>query len=762
MGKESKLNIRLKLLVVALGVTWGGLAGAATLGNISVLSGRGQPLQAEIELTLADAAEADGLVVKVFAPETYWNPDVVLPESALRDVSAHTEKRSNGSYVVKLASSSPVDTQQLALLAEVDSSAGKAVREYIVPWPHSHAPTAPIAKSGESEAASVLVKPGDNLNKIARANKPDEVSMERMLVALYRANPRAFSGKNMNRLQAGKVLRMPTDDELAAVTQPAARRDVHVHVADWNAYRRKVSGSLSEPDTAVSERESSGKVGSAVSARDAADDSSHQEVLKLSKGDAPGADKSAAEVKSLKEKLHAMEEDLIARDQALQESKDRIAMLEKNNREMQRLLELKSAAVPEPASAPATPTETAAPVAQSAPEAAEVAAPPSVEPVSAVPAAPKVEAEEPVAEKGSNVAKFLWGGAALLLAGLGAFLFMRHRGRKEKPAAKKPAATAPVAPAEELPDTSELLVNTAIAEEGAEALVDMPHEPAPDSVEIPVMPEMAEEDADEPPVQISAAAMAMEVADEQAAQSAADLESGFAALDDLPAMSEPVASDTAESLDEAIFETVPEAEMVQEAPVAAAMDFDIPSFVGEQPQSKVVAVAGEPEIVLEEQSDALPDALDVPQTAEVPVASELAESIARTQDTTPSVAVATPAEISAEPVPTAAKGGDAVELELDIPTIADFTPPEASPLPPLPGMDGVDLNLIDDTNLTEEELHAKGEQWLQVATKLDLARAYQEMGDDAGAREILEEVMAEGDAEQKAMAEQLLQMLTSA
>jgi len=115
--------------------------------------------------------------------------------------------------------------------------------------------------------------------------------------------------------------------------------------------------------------------------------------------------------------------------------------------------------------------------------------------------------------------------------------------------------------------------------------------------------------------------------------------------------------------------------------------------------------------------------------------------------------------------PMAAVAKPAVEelpLELDIPTIADFTPAETPSLPPMPGMDGVNLNLIDDTSLTEEELQAKGEHWLQVATKLDLARAYQEMGDDAGAREILDEVVAEGDAEQKATAQQLLQVLPTA
>jgi pilus assembly protein FimV len=50
-------------------------------------------------------------------------------------------------------------------------------------------------------------------------------------------------------------------------------------------------------------------------------------------------------------------------------------------------------------------------------------------------------------------------------------------------------------------------------------------------------------------------------------------------------------------------------------------------------------------------------------------------------------------------------------------------------------------------------------QWHDAATKLDLAKAYQEMGDVEGAREILQEVLHEGDDQQKAEAQALLSKL---
>jgi pilus assembly protein FimV len=47
----------------------------------------------------------------------------------------------------------------------------------------------------------------------------------------------------------------------------------------------------------------------------------------------------------------------------------------------------------------------------------------------------------------------------------------------------------------------------------------------------------------------------------------------------------------------------------------------------------------------------------------------------------------------------------------------------------------------------------------EVGTKLDLARAYMDMGDPEGARSILEEVVQEGSASQKQEASRLIEAL---
>jgi pilus assembly protein FimV len=50
----------------------------------------------------------------------------------------------------------------------------------------------------------------------------------------------------------------------------------------------------------------------------------------------------------------------------------------------------------------------------------------------------------------------------------------------------------------------------------------------------------------------------------------------------------------------------------------------------------------------------------------------------------------------------------------------------------------------------------------EVGTKLDLARAYMDMGDPDGARNILQEVLAEGSASQKQEARRLIDSLPGA
>ncbi|MDX1670494.1 MAG: FimV/HubP family polar landmark protein, partial [Limnobacter sp.] len=64
-----------------------------------------------------------------------------------------------------------------------------------------------------------------------------------------------------------------------------------------------------------------------------------------------------------------------------------------------------------------------------------------------------------------------------------------------------------------------------------------------------------------------------------------------------------------------------------------------------------------------------------------------------------------------------------------------------------------------DLDLPTEEDDVDEATWQEVATKLDLAGAYVEIGDADGARDLLNEIISKGDSEQVAKAKELLASL---
>ncbi len=87
---------------------------------------------------------------------------------------------------------------------------------------------------------------------------------------------------------------------------------------------------------------------------------------------------------------------------------------------------------------------------------------------------------------------------------------------------------------------------------------------------------------------------------------------------------------------------------------------------------------------------------------------------------------------------------EALGLDLDDDSATDDITPTPAPLSAEDEED-FDLSSLDDVD--------------EVSTKLDLARAYLDMGDHEGTRGILEEVIAEGNDEQKEEANELMSKL---
>ncbi len=195
---------------------------------------------------------------------------------------------------------------------------------------------APIV--GQPNKSEYAVAKGDSLRNIATQMAQPDVSLEQMMIGLYRANPQAFTNNDMNRLKKGQIMRAPTAEELSAIDRASAEKEVQAHVKNWNAYRNKVSGMVAKSAPAKNDNQPSSKVsGKIASVRDQSEANGPRDVVKLSSG-TPGA------VSSGKQSKAAMQEQIIANQKALAESNERIALLEKQLKDAQHLLALRDQA----------------------------------------------------------------------------------------------------------------------------------------------------------------------------------------------------------------------------------------------------------------------------------------------------------------------------------------------------------------------------------------------------------------------------------
>jgi pilus assembly protein FimV len=256
------------------------------------------------------------------------------------------------------------------------------------PAPTESVAERPSAPAPSSSAQSVRVRRGDSLSQIAGNHLASGVSLDQMLVGLYRHNPQAFQGENMNRLKSGVVLNMPTAEQAKSVTTAEARQIIVAQSADFAAYRQRLAGTVTTTAPEKPQRQAAGKV--------------EAEVKDQKQSAAPTPDKLTLSKGGMSNKASAPgTEDRLAKARAQKDSDTRVAELSKNLDDLRKLKEKAAAAAP---AAKPTPAPAPAPVPAPAPAPAPVASKPA--PVASaaapapapVPSAPAVVASAASAE----------------------------------------------------------------------------------------------------------------------------------------------------------------------------------------------------------------------------------------------------------------------------------------------------------------------------------------------------------------------------
>ncbi|MFT5644156.1 MAG: pilus assembly protein FimV, partial [Janthinobacterium sp.] len=438
-------------IAVACGVILSASAHAAGLGKITVLSALGQPLKAEIELTSVASDDTASMAVKLAPAEVFRQANIEF-NPALLSIRFAIEQRSNRK-IIAVTSSQPINEPFVDILLELSWSSGRLVREYTflldppemllnqpvpVTEPVPSAPAAAPARTAGRDArpsdpalagtarrapevaTQYRVQPGDTLFSIASKAKPVDVSLDQMLVALYRSNESAFTENNMNRMQSGKILTLPDATAISAASRNEARGVVIAHAADFSAYRNNLARQVAS-DAAANAPEASqsatGKISAKVEER-ATPANASQDQLKLSKSVAgQDAVADAGKAQGL--------EDLVAKDQKIADATARVKELEKNVRDLERLVAAKTL---QELTDRAAVAPVAAPAAESVPK---VTAPVPIKPPLAI--KQEVPAPSLLDMVFDNILSIGLALAALLLLGLLAL-------RRNKPSAKAAAA----------------------------------------------------------------------------------------------------------------------------------------------------------------------------------------------------------------------------------------------------------------------------------------------------------------------------------
>ena len=84
----------------------------------------------------------------------------------------------------------------------------------------------PVPLALAQTASMHEVRKGDTLFAVARRARHDGVTRNQMILAIYRANPSAFPGGNINVLEVGTVLAIPGREEVAKIESAEADRQV--------------------------------------------------------------------------------------------------------------------------------------------------------------------------------------------------------------------------------------------------------------------------------------------------------------------------------------------------------------------------------------------------------------------------------------------------------------------------------------------------------------------------------------------------------
>lgn len=729
--------------VFASGLLASSFAQAAQLGKLEVLSGAGEPFLAQIQVDLVLPEERASLQAKLASAEAFRAARLSMDPNLKSLQFAVQDGPQPGTALVKITSAQPLPAGFIDTLVELTWAGGRVAREYTLTVPVGAAQAAepatslpeirppmtppavapkatapkapavseppavskaPVASAPTAPEGTLNVERGDTLSELALQLVGDGVTLNQAMAAIYEANKASFINGSVHLIREGAQIQVPNRAALRARNANEAllilaqNDDRNV----YSAYARQIG--LLTVDNQLAAADATSAQGSITPQDQApkANAGAPADRLQIAPGSAQGA--SNADTNA---------EELVAKNKALAEANERIALLEKNVSDLQRLLDMQKDLGSEPA-APTADGPAVGTDATTEPAAVEVPSETLAENGADEPAAESPVADEPAGSDGvqspveqtaAEEQPFDW--LPWILAGAGGLLVLMvllliARARKNKAKSEEDEL-------ESEDDSSFSEVN-----EFDEAIAAASAGIAAERASGLNQAENSDFDLDEVLNDRLKQAEPEEVT--QLSTAPVEAEDKPAVADDIPELND--ASDEAlqqkESLDSEVTLDFPEEELNESKSGSILDDLDEIEKGTLAAQEELDELRKQPlpqHDVNAREIDAAFDDLIGEET--------VGEKQAELKDDTDKTNVDVP-----DVVPEEAFDKALVDLDVDVPN------PK-----------------VDDAT------------WQEVATKLDLAGAYVEIGDADGAKELLNEIVKKGDVDQVRKAKALLATL---
>ena len=223
---------------------------ALGLGQPAVHSYLRAPLNVSIPLVDAGAYDPEQLRVSV-ADRSAFQAAGLDWKSFAASIKADIHVGS-GTPEVRLTSSAPANTPWLDLLLTLTTPDGDVTQDVTLlfdapvydkpgdgnkddanPGAEGQGRAQDVVKTSDSAASSTQVKNGDTLWNVAERLKPARASIEQVMLALVVVNPGAFPSGNINGMNAGFKLKVPTTVQMLERSKAQAAQTIDYMNTAW-------------------------------------------------------------------------------------------------------------------------------------------------------------------------------------------------------------------------------------------------------------------------------------------------------------------------------------------------------------------------------------------------------------------------------------------------------------------------------------------------------------------------------------------------